>query len=55
LTAFANGGKPNMILDDGGDLTAMVHNSACIPKRILLYAEGVCRVPRAPHRHQGYL
>jgi len=26
LTAFANGGKPNMILDDGGDLTAMVHN-----------------------------
>ena len=30
LTAFANGGKPNMILDDGGDLTAMVHNSAFI-------------------------
>ncbi|CAD6571664.1 MAG: S-adenosyl-L-homocysteine hydrolase [Cyphobasidiales sp. Tagirdzhanova-0007] len=25
LTAFANGKAPNMILDDGGDLTAMVH------------------------------
>lgn len=27
IRAFANGAAPNMILDDGGDLTAMVHNS----------------------------
>merc|ERR1719377_385327 len=26
VRAFANGGAPNMILDDGGDLTAMIHN-----------------------------
>ncbi|KAK9895475.1 putative adenosylhomocysteinase [Cystobasidium minutum MCA 4210] len=25
IHAFANGAKPNMILDDGGDLTAMMH------------------------------
>lgn len=25
INAFANGAKPNMILDDGGDLTAMMH------------------------------
>lgn len=27
IKAFSNGGKPNMILDDGGDLTAMMHES----------------------------
>ena len=31
LTAFANGKAPNMILDDGGDLTAMVHESQPSP------------------------
>lgn len=30
INAFSNGQAPNMILDDGGDLTAMIHESKLI-------------------------
>lgn len=47
LKAFPSGKNPNMILDDGGDLTAMVHNSQSRPTLLLTNTDlmQVFRVP----------